>query len=614
MSDPLLPGPIIVDADGPVAEYRAFAQPPAVDGGDGRAAVYCPIAERAAVVEPADLHLLGVCRIFAPLVVHARRGCLALGLPLDQEGWVLDRLRRLASVGLLVPYRQVEALFDAATCWAPAPVSVVGIPTRDRPDLVARCATDLARSARAAYRSVELVVADGSTRAESQAANHRALEALRETFPGEVRYAGPAERERFVAELIRAGADPDAARFALTPGEGDLFAAGANRNLLALHAAGRALLQLDDDTLSRADPVPDPRPGLALTSHPDPTEFWFPRWDGPLDESGEPTDVAGLHEALLGREVGDCVATAGAADLDGAEAAFFLRLRAAGGRVRVTTAGVAGDSGMGATLYFLMARGATRDRVHRSEADYRAVLGGGPILRAVTRPTVTSGSVCMGLNLGLDLRTPLPPFPPVLRNEDGVFGALVQTCCPSAFMGHLPAAVWHLPPAIRTYPPDALDRWADGLRSEHLLLFLVRASAPTAASADERRNLRLVGEGLTGLGELPAGEFRAVLRAAAWELIAGMAGQLAGLLKECGEEPGWWAQDVRRLVRRYRDQATGEHFEVPTDLRGSASPDDALDRFRRLVGRFGRLLIHWHDLVEAAADLRPKGITPARPV
>ncbi len=208
-----------------------------------------------------------------------------------------------------------------------------------------------------------------------------------------------------------------------------------------------------------------------------------------------------------------------------------------------------------------------------------------------------------------DLCTPLPPFPPVLRNEDGVFGALVQTCCPSAVMGHLPAAVWHLPPAIRTYPPEALDRWADDLRSEHLLLFLVRASAPKAPSADERRNLRILGEGLAGLGDLPAGEFRAVLRAAAWDLAAGMAGQLAGLLKECGEEPGWWTRDVRRLVRRYRDQATGEHFEMPTDLRGWASPDEALDRFRRLVGRFGHLLIHWHDLVEAAADLRsaPRG-------
>ncbi|HET6574563.1 MAG TPA: hypothetical protein VFG68_13225 [Fimbriiglobus sp.] len=607
MSNPILPGPIAVDGADADATYRAYARPPALSGGDGRHAAICPLSGRVAVVEPADLRLLAACRTFAPLDVHARRGCLALGLTLDIEDRVRDRLTALANSGLLVPYGQVNALLDASAPAPPAPVAVVGIPTRDRPDLLTRCAADLARSARDAYRSVELVVADGSTRPESQAANRRVLEALRDSFPGEVRYVGAAERERYVAALVRAGADPDAARFALLPDE-SLFAAGANRNLLALHAAGRVLLQLDDDTLSRTAPVPAARAGLALTSLPDPTEFWFlPGALPTADELPGAADVAGVHEALLGRGLADCAAAAGPPDLDGAEAPFFLRLRAAGGRVRVTTAGVAGDSGMGATLYYLLLRGASRDRLHASEADYRAAVGGGPVVRGVTRPTVTSGSVCMGLNLGLDLRTPLPPFPPALRNEDGVFGALVQTCCPSAFMGHLPAAVWHLPPGRRANAPDLLDRWTDGVRSEHLLIALVRACAPSAPSADERRNLRILGDGLAGLGGLPAGEFRAMIRSTAWDLIAGMSGQLTALLEEFGGEPGWWADDVKRLASRFRDAATSEQFGVPIDLRSEASPDESIHRFQRLIGRFGNLLLHWHDLADAAAGLRFRG-------
>jgi hypothetical protein len=55
------------------------------------------------------------------------------------------------------------------------------------------------------------------------------------------------ERDKYVAALTRTGADRDAARFALLPPDGPLFAAWTNRNLLALHAAGRVLLQLDDD-------------------------------------------------------------------------------------------------------------------------------------------------------------------------------------------------------------------------------------------------------------------------------------------------------------------------------------------------------------------------------
>jgi hypothetical protein len=605
MSDPTF-GPVAVDAAGAVESYRAFAQPPALTGGDGRHAAICPLTGRTAVVEPADLNLLAACRTFTPLDAHAHRGCLALGLTLDHEGWVRDRLAALAASGLLVPYSLVQALIDESAPSTPAPVAVVGIPTRDRPDLLARCAADLARSARDAYRSVELVVADGSARPESQAANRRVLDELRNTFPGEVRYAGAAERERYVAAMVRAGADPDAARFALLPDE-SLFAAGANRNLLTLHAAGRVLLQLDDDMLSRAAVVPDARTGLALTARTDPTEFWF--LPGALPTVGElpgTADVAGIHEALLGRRLADC--TAGPPDLDGADATFFLRLRAAGGRVRVTTAGVAGDSGMGATAYYLMLRGSSRDRLHSSESHYRAAVSGSPVVRAVTRPTVTAGSVCMAGNLGLDLRTPLPPFPPALRNEDGVFGALVQTCCPSAFMGHLPAAVWHLPPGPPASSPDLLDRWADGVRSELLLIALVRACAPATPSTDERRNLRIQGEGLTGLGNLPAREFYAMIRATAWDLMAGMSGQLTELLEEHGGEPAWWADDVKRVTTRLRDQVTGEHFGVPTDLHDGTSPDKARGRFRGLVGRFGHLLTHWHDLSEVAADLRSRGV------
>ncbi|HVK17090.1 MAG TPA: hypothetical protein VM533_09075 [Fimbriiglobus sp.] len=603
-----------IDTHGPTPLlYRTFVEPPFLHGGDGRHAAICPLTGRTAVVEPADLQLLGVCRTFAPLDIHARRGCLALGYPLDHEGWLCDRLAALTASGLLVPYGQIQALLDASIPSTPAPVTVIGIPTRDRPDMLARSAADLARSARDAYRSVELVVADGSARPESRAANRRVLEELRDTFPGEVRYIGATERERYVVELIRAGADPDAARFALLPDE-SLFAAGANRNLLALHAAGRVLLQMDDDGFSRTAAVPDARTGLAFTSHPDPTEFWFLPGVPTDGELGAPADVAGIHEALLGRGLADSLAAvpAGSVDLDGADAPFFLRLRAAGGRVRVTTAGVAGDSGMGTAAYYLMLRGASRDRLHSSEDVYRAAVSGGPVVRAVTRPTVTAGSVCMAGNLGLDLRSPLPPFPPVLRNEDGVFGAIVQTCCPSAFMGHLPAAVWHLSPGPRTNSPGLLDRWTDGIRSEHLLIALVRACAPAAPSTDERRNLRILGEGLAGLSSLPAGEFRAMIRATAWDLMAGMAGQLTGLLEEYGEEPMWWANDVKRLTTRLRDQATVEHYGVPTDLRSGANPDEALDRFRGLVGRYGHLLTHWHDLAETAADLRFQGVVPAQ--
>lgn len=603
--------PSTSDGRGP-SRYRAFVAPPFPTGADGQPAAVCPVTGRSALVDPDDLALLSACRTFAPLAVHAQRGAAALGLSHDPDGRVLRRLGELAAAGLLISDRQAEELLGVAGYQRPVPVGVVGIPTRGRPDMLARCAADLARSARDAYRAVELVVADGSTDPDQQAANRRVLSRLRADFPGPVLYAGPAEREHYVRALGDAGADPAAARFALLPDPAYRFAAGANRNLLALHAAGRGLLQLDDDTLSRAAPVPTPVAGVALTSHTDPTEFWFPP-EPPDPAAGEASaDLAGLHEALLGRGPG-AGGFGGPLDLDGADPTFFLRLRPAGGRVRVTTAGVVGDSGMGSPLYYLLFGAPSRDRLLASEAGYRAAVGGGPVLRAVTRPTVTTGSVCMGLNLGLDLRDPLPPFPPVLRNEDGVFGAVVGSCFHAALMGHLPAAVWHLPPTPRGRPGN-IDWGVDGVRSEYLLIALVRACAPPAPTADERRNLRILGEGLAGLGALPKPEFRAVLRDLAWDWAAATAARLTAALERYEGEPEWWAADVARLADRARDAAVAEHAGVPIDLLREDGPDEAVGKLQRVVAGYGHLLTHWHGLVAAAVDLRAKGVTPAGPV
>ena len=71
------------------------------------------------------------------------------------------------------------------------------------------------------------------------------------------------------------------------------------------------------------------------------------------------------------------------------------------------------ENGHESPLYLLALEGATRERLLRSEAEYRTALREQHVLRAVRRPTVCDGAYCMGLNLGLDNREMLPPFMPV---------------------------------------------------------------------------------------------------------------------------------------------------------------------------------------------------------
>ncbi|HVS39390.1 MAG TPA: hypothetical protein VMS17_27785 [Gemmataceae bacterium] len=204
---------------------------------------------------------------------------------------------------------------------------------------------------------------------------------------------------------------------------------------------------------------------------------------------------------MLGPSGAGC---ANGADVSKARPGLLAKLER-GGRVLVAAAGIAGHSGMSSSLYFLSLEAASRTRLLRSEETYRRALPHHQVLRTATRPTLCDGAFCMALNVGLDNRRPLPPFLPVQRNQDGVFGALVRVCRGDGFFGFLPGAVPHIPPAPRPLSPDDLWRDAAALRAGQIVLGLIRSiAAPTGQTA--------VGRALAEWGALPAADFDELLR------------------------------------------------------------------------------------------------------
>jgi hypothetical protein len=267
---------------------------------------------------------------------------------------------------------------------------------------------------------------------------------------------------------------------------------------------------------------------------------------------------------------------------------------------------------MSSPAYFLLLEGSSRARLMRSESVYRAALAHQQLLRAVTQPTINQGSLCVALNLGLDHRRWLPPFLPVQRNQDGIFAALVKACCAGTFFGFLPWMILHQSPQPRNFSPDDLVRSVSAIRSDHILLLLIRKFAPRCASTDER-NLGVMGEALAELGALPFAEFAAVVRSQVSTYLNGLARQFAGLLERYGRQPTWWAHDVQGLLGGLTSRLGEADCGTPDDLRSAFGPEAALPMFQRLVNRFGQLLQRWPLIVEAASALRARGIRPVDP-
>src|SRR5690606_29926698 len=142
-------------------------------------------------------------------------------------------------------------------------------------------------------------------------------------------------------------------------------------------------------------PSPEPGAGIAVSSHPDPTGMWFFRSREELlaNVRFEDVDLVGAYEDLLGRGVGDVLAELGPqpVDLTWMTPAFERRLRSRPARVRIAMAGVAGDSGIGASGYLFVAP-QNRPRLLRDQAFYEAVVASRQLLRVAPSATLSDST------------------------------------------------------------------------------------------------------------------------------------------------------------------------------------------------------------------------------
>ena len=578
--------------------------------GESSALFYSPLSRSARILSALSLRLLQGCPTFATLDDHAARLCRELNASPVQLEVLRRELADLAAAGLLVSRAQLTARVEGPgrTEDVPARIATVGVATRDRSASLQACLTSYAESVQQHGRDTRFVVIDRST-APTREENRARLDALADRCQVEVLHAGPQELVRFAEALAReAGLPLQLVRFALGDEEGWPISTGGSRNALLLQTAGEVLLQVDDDTLCRGAPVPEEREGVVLSSAFDPTEFWFFAEDETASPDALPvgTDLLGLHEQFLGRTVAASIADRrGPLDLDAVTSRFFRRLDTGEGRILTTMTGVVGDSGMGSSLPLLILDGEARARLHRSEAAYRDALRRHHWMRAVPRPTITDGSYCMALNLGLDNRQVLPPFLPFQRNQDGVFGAALTLCC-GGCTALLPWMVLHQAPSARSAPADPWRR-VGWLQTGHLVQAMLGSFPLLPGQVRPEARLRALGAWVEEIASCSPEDFNEFVRLHVWNALTRTAAQLEPLLRRYGGRPGYWADDVRRVLGVLAESLPSRECGQPWELAEVFGPDQARGRFQDLVRRFGRLLQEWPSLVEAAKRLRARG-------
>lgn len=550
---------------------------------------------------------LARCRAFATLEEHARAcsvGFLASGraerssAPKSLAGRFLGRMRRrphldqepadpdseqlalvqgllagLAEEGFLTSEQQL--LEDIKACARPSlqppPIASICLLTCRRSELLGRAVSSFTQNARAFGKSAYSLVVDDSGSPEAEDQNRQVLSAARTEAGGTVLAAGFAEREAFARLLAeRADLDPALARFSLL-GSGDCpISTGAARNCALLATVGDGMVFVDDDTVCRLAPVPQQQPGLVITSRKNPPEFWFYSDHRTARESVNfaEKDFLGMHESLLGRDLGACVTTheeRAPVDLQPMSSRLELALRREGGRVLATAVGTVGDSGAGSSGYFSLDPNSQR-RLLQSEDAYRAAVENRQIFRSVTRTTIND-SFSMAVNLGLDNRDLLPPFLPVQRNSDGIFGNILERCFPQGYYGLLPWGLLHAPAQPRRQSFDGLWRDLAGVQTAHVFDMLIRSFPGIPRGMDNATALRRLGLYLSDMGSMKLDDFEEVLRIQAWHAGSWQISQIERRIKDKERTPDFFAKYLRKYIEVVRESQPREDYIVPRDLR-----------------------------------------------
>ncbi len=588
-------------------------------------AVHAPHGETR-VFPPFAVEFVLSCDQFRPLQKHIEQYAGEHGWDTLQIEALRRCLREIIDAELLVSTESLTRRCQAMRNpdHKASVIETIGIPTGgNRTELLERAVRSFSENLKKHDRQAEFLVADNSSLPEHQAAFRQLLQTLTPGFPGTLRISSGKEKRLFADHLIRDGKfSPEAVEFALFDPLQTGFSCGANRNAILLETAGKAFCSIDDDVTCRlANALEESSNGLACFSNTDPFSRWlFPDRESALAQARwVDCDYLALHEKLLGRDVGEVFSSAGSpSSIDWREAgdSFLRRSTSSNGVIRATFTGHIGDPGIPTSTYFLYYTAENRRRLTESEAHYRSVFTSRNVFSAVRETAIGDASVSPGMAFALDHRELLPPCFPVLHAEDFSYGAMLWQCCPGAFMGHLPTAVYHDPGTGKPIlHPQALGRekYAVIFEFAHLLRgAILHFEPPETAGAAER--MQALGRHLGEFAALPSADFAEYLRYEAIEHASERSEFLAKQLEKAEDAPDFWREDVEALIDHFREAITRDDADIPLDLQSQRPASETRELMRQLYRRYALLLQEWPAMIEFARELRSNGQSLFQPV
>lgn len=528
---------------------------------------------------------------FRTLHEHAKTAAARIANMRGLESQIMATLEDLRKQGLLISAEDFLRLAGSGGGGAGG-IRTIGIPARIGSGLVERCVKSYSAHARRFGRGVRFVISGPEAR---------------EIAGEQVAWFDSARIEALVGDLGRAGIDTAVARFALKGEAGDLppgiaRTTGANRNVLFLATQGEPFLSVDDDTICTLFHAPHPRTALGFLSRGTPFDMWF---DTNLPEPPETLEVDLMAE--LGHALGPALAITAGRELPLSSGEFEHRtmekLCSRGAAARAAQLGLSGDAATESPAGWLTVRGPSRERLVPNEAEYRRNIASRRIFTASAQPVVTDSAMLMGYCTALDNRAVLPPFPPLGRDQDGVFALWLRIVDPLSFTVFLPYSITHEPEQTRAFDADAMLRGTRGMLLNDAVRSLLRGLDDAGPQTSVASRIAWLGNQMLDYAEMDAADFRMLLTERRLDAFPHAIAYYENSLAIHGSRPAWWARDMQMLIRACEEAMTGPGLLRVVESGSARGIGNDLAVVQSYVRWCGRLLREWPLMCAAASEI-----------
>lgn len=571
----------------------------------GQLFIYAKTSGRGALVAESAFRIVDGCKKFEKSSIHIKnmmeKNKQLKGMRVELEK-LIDSLR---TAGILLDSSFVLDKFNGfrADDSSYPTVQDVYIATCDRPEALKRLLGSIVEDLSITHKSWNLNVVDDSRDEKSSDQVKKLVDHFNNKMSQNIRYIGAPEVYAVEQYAHKNNPDIGSALNFLLWGDRSIgvgtYGAAWNRALLL--SKSRGFIKIDDDVLFKicvsGAESKSVRIGKSLrtTSFLNQTD-----WDNYL-ESGT-RSILDEHSRFLGQSIVHAVKSVGGTSakpsmLIGQPATLLTDLDATS-RIVMTSCGYIGDPGTASNQWLLGLADEAHGMLVRSEGEY---------VRNKCNRNLMLGQNCYALETysdhmsgitGIDNTLLLPPYFPIFRNEDFLFGKMVQFLYPGSVVMDQPWMVPHLPLEPRKWAPDQIIK----PRKMGMLFFIgmyIEKHQSNWQGSEIRARYSALIEILKDLQQSDDSRLISLVHEEMSALAASAIYNAEKKLAEFSDAPGYWKNDVQASIESNMKYLSGLNKEFLVDLKFAGHQSKAVEVFRYLLSRYIRALEYWPEIRES---------------